>query len=489
MVPRDPLRILSVECSSAVFEYLSASDVARCEGVSRGWGDFVRRWIVSFGLRLFYQHELDIHALSDPEERLQEYRRQVALRRNLKLGQPSSVRKYESAKSFTVSGKYGVWIKHNEGVFCQDLSPRADGSLHPVRQLDSVDPLASCYLAGHLLTLGANGHLLVRYPLEPRPGQEVRDTLYCLESGRQLWSHDSRFPGYSDDDYAYIPLCVGEKRVYFGTVSSGSRPSRIRAYGLRSGDLLYDAETIAHTATHLGRPDTREYPYGHPLEILKVGKDEVLLAFKPDSKAAEWVATIHLINGADGTLRQGIRIIHAGVPYVALSTNCAEFAIVSHRSHHPIVKIQTFACQNNGEFAASRVDLVDTQTACKAGLLAIDPFADCIVSLVGDRNIPHCAKLVECVDPKVVSSIREQALKAALISPAPFRYLVATDPRQISLPPSSQRARLRRRFPPKAAVNARRMRLRHGHRASLMCNDGDGFDVYTVYLFDFMPKP
>lgn len=92
----------------------------------------------------------------------------------MELGEASGMRKYEQVKAFTVAGKYCVWVQHGKGIFWQDLSPRKVGSLHPVFQLDRVDPLEEAQLAGNLMTLGTNGYLLVRYPTNPEPGRRLR---------------------------------------------------------------------------------------------------------------------------------------------------------------------------------------------------------------------------------------------------------------------------------------------------------------------------
>ncbi|KAL5334003.1 hypothetical protein BJX70DRAFT_36945 [Aspergillus crustosus] len=63
----DPLQCFSVECASAVFAYLSVSDIARCERVCRGWRAFTGRWIASFGLRLHYPHLMDHPGTLDSE--------------------------------------------------------------------------------------------------------------------------------------------------------------------------------------------------------------------------------------------------------------------------------------------------------------------------------------------------------------------------------------------------------------------------------------
>lgn len=75
MRPSDPLQILSVECVSVVFAYLSASDITRCKRVSKGWEVHVRKWIVTSGLRLHYQHEVNVPLDPDPMAEERDFRR------------------------------------------------------------------------------------------------------------------------------------------------------------------------------------------------------------------------------------------------------------------------------------------------------------------------------------------------------------------------------------------------------------------------------
>lgn len=310
-----------------------------------------------------------------------------------------------------------------------------------------------------------------------------RDTLYRLSNQEQLWSHSS----WWDTDNQYIPLCVGQHRVYFGTISNGNDPARMKAYELQSGKLLYEAKTIAHTNSFYGCLDTADYPFGHPLKLLDADQDEVILAFKPHRKHPEHMATIYLISGTDGTLQQSLKVELTGVPQIILSGNRTEFSVISHRHNNPIIRVEIFARLSDGQFAPRRLDIVDPQTTCRPQTLALDPFTHCVMYLVGTQDIPYCAKLVDIIDPNTLASIKSQVRKPVFELRRVDRYLTPIDPGKITLPPSKA-VGIRRRSLPKTGVSAKKMRLLDGHRIAIMCDEGDGWDIWTIYLFDFEPR-
>ncbi|CEL03701.1 hypothetical protein ASPCAL04847 [Aspergillus calidoustus] len=478
----DPFQILSVECASAILKHLSVSDIARCESVSRGWALFVRQWMVSPGLRLHFLHELPLSDHCNLENSVRFFKEQAAVQKSIGRGEPSAVRKFETAKAFTIAGKYCAWINDKDGVFWQDLSYRSDGELHPGIKLNPTGVHEALHEPGELVLLGANGHLLIRYNVQPPPSgtllENARDTLFCLESGSQVWSH--AYQRHEDDGPRYVPVMVGEKRAYFGSVTHGDGPAMIKAHALLSGELLYETDTIVpHTNCFYGMDDTKSYRFGHPLELLDVEGDEVILAFKTQRGLRERLATIYLINGEDGSLRQKTRVILIGPSYVRVSPSRTGFSIISHAVHQNLLKVETFSRQSSGQFVATRVDTV----LCKANLLCLDPFTSRVLTVDNPRldSRPLCSSLVEVINSDTLSQM--QAARSTYFTfPGQCDdglHLTATDASRVSLLPLSKRARLRRPFPqgPRAA----HLRFADGHRAVMECTDG------TIYLFDFAP--
>ncbi|KAL2840511.1 hypothetical protein BJY01DRAFT_249973 [Aspergillus pseudoustus] len=478
----DPFQTLSIECASGILEHLSVADIARCEGVSRGWAVFVRQWMVSPGLRLHFQNDIGLSDRCDLKECAWYFKEQAAVQKHIERGEPCAVREYKRAAVFITAGNYCAWVEHKEGIFWQDLSYKPDGSLHPVMKLDAIVVDENLHEQEKFVILGASGHLLVRYRTLPgwtdeEPG--VEDALFCLDTGSQLWCR--RCHGV---EQKYVPMLVGEDRVYFGTVTCGSGPSKLRAYALESGELLYDTETIVpHTNCFSGMDDTRGYRFGHPLEFLRAGKEELILAFKTEVGFRNHMATIWLINGADGSLRQKTRALMIGGPsYVRVSPNRTAFSIISHRAYLPLIKVETFARQSNGEFASTCVDVIDPQTDCQPHLLSLDPFAGCILALEGDPASVHCSRLVEAVDPDTVSRIKVKTPAQLLVSPRGHedRQLIPIGSCTISLPPRSKRARLRRPFPSRDS-RLHHVRFTDGYRAVIQWVDG------TIFVLDFAP--
>ncbi|KAL3489968.1 hypothetical protein BJX62DRAFT_238613 [Aspergillus germanicus] len=472
----DPFQLLSIDCASAILEYLSVSDLGQCERVSRGWALFVRQWMVSPGLRLHYLHELATSDRYNLERSIRYFKEQAAVQRSIGRGEPSAVQKYENAKSFTVAGNYCAWMD-KDVVFWQDLSYRSDGSLHPVMKLDAVG-------ARHeRILLGANGHLLIRSTIDPAPNDvvpvNVRDTLVCLKSASQVWSHS--FWRNKDDRPRHGPIKVGKERIYFGSVTYGEGPSMISAYALQSGELLYETESIVpHTNCFYGIYDTRTYRFGHPLELLNVDGDEVILAFKTQIGFREKLATIYLINGEDGSLRQQTRVMLIGPSHVRLSPNRMAFSIISHVVHKSLLKVEIFTRQHDGQFVTARVDTI----LCEANLLSVDPFTRRVLTMDNPSvdSRPLCSSLVEAIDPKTL--LRMQAARPTYFT-FPWQcskglHLTATDACRMTLPPQSKRAKKRRPFP-KVPRGAAHLRFADGHRAVMECTDG------SIYLFDFAP--
>jgi hypothetical protein len=451
--------------------------------------------MVSPGLRLHYLHELATSDRYNLERSIRYFKEQgmartkravtvakdpvAAVQSNIGRGEPSAVQKYENAKLFTVAGNYCAWMD-KEAVFWQDLSYKSDGSLHRVMKLDPVGVDKALDEPVERVLLGADGYLLVRHRIRPASSTEnVRDTLVCLESGTQVWSHT--YKRYRDDDPRYVPIMVGQKRVYLGSVTNGDGPAMIKAYALQSGELLYETETVVpHTNCFYGMNDTKNYRFGHPLELLNVDGEEVILALKTQRGFRENLATIHLINCEDASLRQQTRVILIGPSHVRVSPNRTAFSIISHAVHKSLLKVETFTRQRDGQFVATRVDTI----LCKASLLSVDPFTSRLLTVDNPSvdSRPLCSSLVEVTDPDTLS-------RTQVVPPTYFTFpgqcnkglhLTATDACRMTLAPRSRRARKRRPFP-KVRRWAAHLRFADGHRVVMECTDG------SVYLFDFAP--
>lgn len=84
----------------------------------------------------------------------------------MQRGEPSSVRKYEYTRLFTVAGNFCAWVDPKEGIFGQDLSYGKDGSLHKPILLTPVDVTLGHHQPSELVVLGANSYLLIRSRVE-----------------------------------------------------------------------------------------------------------------------------------------------------------------------------------------------------------------------------------------------------------------------------------------------------------------------------------
>jgi hypothetical protein len=457
--------------------------------------------MVSPGLRLHFLHDLANSDRCSLESSIRYFNEQglfcskqlvpvtnnpvAAVQKSIGRGEPSAVRKYENVKAFTVAGKYCAWVKENEGVFWQDLSCKSDGSLHPVMKLDPAGVDEALDKPGELVLLGANGYVLIRYNIQPAPSGEVfenvRDTLFCLERGSQVWSHAYR--RHQNSGPRYVPVLVGDKRVYFGSMTYGDGPSMIRAYALQTSQLLYETETIVpHTNCFYGMDDTKSYCFGHPLELLDMDGDEIILAFKTETGFRQRLATFYLINGEDGSLRQKARVFLIGPAYIRVSPNRTAFSIVSGGLgglYRHLIKVETYSRQSNGQFAATRVDTV----SCEAKLLSLDPFTGRVMTVdsPSEDSRPRCSSLVGVLDSNTHSRM-QTARQTYFTFPGQCNkglHLTAADACRITLPPRSNRARVRRPFP--KVPRAVHLRFADGYRAVMECDEG------TIYVFDFAP--
>ncbi|KAL2827324.1 hypothetical protein BDW59DRAFT_160291 [Aspergillus cavernicola] len=418
----DPLQCFSVECASAVFRYLAASDIAQYEGVSRGWRTFTCQWMASFGLRLHYPHEVACPGTLEPDMAMMIFKSHAALRSNIKRGRPSNVRKYERTRAFLVAGDFCVWLKHNEGIFWQRLSHQADVSPQPRSLLDPAGAFHGHHDPAELMVLGATGYLLIRYPVDPPPGtnlvENYRDTLYCLKTGTQMLTH--RYQRESYDVPRFIPLLVGENRVYW--------------------ELLYRAETVGHSRSICGFLDTRPHPYGIPLELIQGAQDELILICKPHCQTGS-VATVHLINGTNGSLHQKMLVDVLKCPYIVVSPSKSTFALISRQELTRTVRIQTFSRQRSGQFAETRVEIVDPPGPRDFGLLALDPFCDGVVALRKPDAAPYCSSLEDSCDDDLLSTHRA-AFKPFFGPNRLDRCLITSAAAKVALPPLSEETQL-----------------------------------------------
>ncbi|KAL4863356.1 hypothetical protein BDV12DRAFT_29683 [Aspergillus spectabilis] len=488
MLPTDPLHRFSVECASAVFAYLSASDLAHCERVSRGWRTFTRQWMASFGLRLHYPHEVDRLGTLKADTAITRFKSYAALRANIRRGRPSIVCKYERTRAFLAAGDFCVWLKHNEGIFWQHMSYQGGVFPQPASLLDPADAFHSYLDPTELMVLGANGYLLIRYPADSPPGtvtKNYRDTLYCLKTGKQMWTRHYQRESY--DVPFFTPLLVGEDRVYFGRVTTGrGGSSEIHAYALHSGELLYRADTVAHSSSYCGFLDTRPHPYGIPLQLVRGAEDELILVCKPHSQT-ERLVTIHLINGTNGNLHQKMLVDVLTSPYILVSASKSAFTLISHERYTSTVRIQTFSRQTNGQFAEIRIETVDLPSPHDFRHLALDPFSQAMVALREEGTVPCCSSLEDACDDSLLSS-RKAAFKPFFSPKRLDRCLVTSAVSEVALPPRSEGAKSLDSLPPGSGLNREGLSVVDGHRFTVNGERHESLDIWTVYLLDFNPR-
>lgn len=256
----------------------------------------------------------------------------------------------------------------------------------------------------------------------------------------------------------------------------------MRAHALYSGELLWEAETIAHTANIYGFYDTRGYHDAIPLKLINASEDELILVIKSYPNGVNRIASLNIINGADGSLHQKMKADVIGLPSVVVSASGSAFAILSHNENSSNIRIQTFTRRTDRKFNTAHIVMVDPQTSCPFRFMAVDPFADSIVSLVGVQLAPHSSAMVESPDSDAFSRMGD-SLKP-ILGPHKFnQVLITTKACKITLPPSSKRARLRRTFPSRLSSQSG-LELLDGHRVALSC----GTHVRTVYLLDFTDR-
>ncbi|KAL2836700.1 hypothetical protein BJX68DRAFT_273397 [Aspergillus pseudodeflectus] len=170
MASHDPFLRLSFKCAGNILFYLDPTDIARCEGVSRGWGAFVRAWIASSGFSSNFPGLLDRIITKDPP----------AIRRSSKTcfsaaRQPSGI---EASDRISFAGDYAAWHREDE-IHWQRMSFREDGSLYNSKWLPCVpSPAYAC-----AFMINEEGYLVLQ---RSRGRGEV--DVFSLEEGGRIYT-------------------------------------------------------------------------------------------------------------------------------------------------------------------------------------------------------------------------------------------------------------------------------------------------------------
>ncbi|KAK2801144.1 hypothetical protein FQN51_005459 [Onygenales sp. PD_10] len=395
-----------------------------------------------------------------------------------RLGKPSSVRSYRDCHFFDISGDFVCQYRPEEGVFWQCLSYQEDGSSYPEKKLDIGEPRADLDNV-KFIGLNAEGFLLVQVGLKnpPTPAESYRDTVYCLNTGKEVWTRYQPGTGHHQRPF-YTPLFVGKERVYF---YPRGKPEILMAYELRTGKLVYESDVGFRWIPVNGLGYYTILP-SHIIQLISAKNGEFILYTGRHAPYLGPMMEITLIDAANGQSIGKLVVEQESSPSIISdpTANSCTFALISYRRNYPssYIKIQHFS-QNptDGQFSSTGTEIVCLQDQALLDVLAIDPFRHIIASYSG-RPLPYVWPLAECSDPAVYGTVYED-----LPGRAVDRYWSLKGMCEITLPPQTKRGKKRRPFIPDNAFS-NRLRIADG-RVVIWGSLYYANDKKRFYVFDF----
>ncbi|KAK2796489.1 hypothetical protein FQN50_009534 [Emmonsiellopsis sp. PD_5] len=367
-----------------------------------------------------------------------------------------------------------------EGVFWQCLSDQEDGSPYPEKKLDIEEPRVKLDRV-EFIGLNAEGFLLVQVGLinPARPAERFRDTIYCLSTGKDVWTRYQ--PAGRWDKPFYIPLFIGKERVYF---APSDKPEILMAYELCTGKLVYESDVDCELTLPNGLAYSNVIPsYIRQLISSKNGECILHTGPGPYVEGLGTMMEMALIDAANGHSLGEFVVEKQSNPYIISdpTANSCTLALISDRRDSPssYIKIQHFS-QNptDGQFSSTGIEIVSLQDHPMHDIVAIDPFRHIIASYNG-RPLPYAWTLAECSDPAVHGQVHDETLNDLAVD----RYWTVKGIREITLPPRTKRGKKRRPFIPDS-VYSNRIRFADG-RVVIWGTQYYASEKKRFYVFDF----
>lgn len=189
----DPATLLNTDCMNLIFSYLVPDDIIRCEFVSKGWRDYTRAWMVSFGIRL-HCHLADIDTIRTVKfykllGKIIILRRQRTLRANMLeapqaintgLGRSTSAKGFwDHENSFRFAGRYAASFRYRK-IRWYLVERHGDlSSIYPPEGKLLVMPGRSFFrdslgYQGNYMEVNSDGYLFTRVITRVSPKELVR---------------------------------------------------------------------------------------------------------------------------------------------------------------------------------------------------------------------------------------------------------------------------------------------------------------------------
>ncbi|KAL3442047.1 hypothetical protein BJX65DRAFT_287681 [Aspergillus insuetus] len=465
MTTQDPFQCLSFESAGNILYHLDPQTVVRCERVSKGWRDFVRAWIVSWGFSSNFRGQSK-DTNEDPAERVRRFKELAAVEANLSSGKPTSVRKIEARDGLVIAGNFAVWRTGGD-MYWQRLDFKENGSLFPVNKLCCDPPPHRCWS----FMLNADGYLVVeRRELDPRDPNMSID-VYSLEENRKV--HTLNDPDGLDPRVKGVPVAVGAQRIYFLLRNA------IHAYDLFTGVQLYSVPFAENSHMPVRGPSMMRSGYSQGYKTyfppLNDGRRELLPIL--------WSRALQIINGEDGTLLQEIAVDCWRFPYMVVAPSKKEFAVVSVRNEPKIameLRVQRFSIGPDGMFSESLHPVEHISLDFKYtghNIVAIDPFRHLVAIPSVARNIPEIAELISGEFESVFIPDDQNDTRSIVA-------LCRGTVHEITLPPKYAHHKTRRLIVPDDNYSAKDMLFVDGDRI-LYRTKHVGVRPDAYYIFDF----
>ncbi|KAL4739980.1 hypothetical protein BDV11DRAFT_204715 [Aspergillus similis] len=390
----DPFRRLNFDCASMIFEYLDPVSIVRCERVDKAWGNLMRLWIYALGLRVHFPNAWNPELKQDENMSVKIYKEQAAPFATFPAGRASAVRKISAhMKLFTVAGDYATWYDGRH-IRWQDLSFRADGSLHPAQKLKLELNEDESVIQMQSLLLNKEGCLLIR--ALPTIGI-YKDFLVDLETGEIRWRRDELAAAVLDpigDCRILRPVSLGADKVYY------VNDRVIAALDINSGALLY--ETPLHNANwedpwHFEAFGRKCLSESHSA-LVKLAGREVFVGIIPVQSLSHQSSILFIMDSETGDALQQIPFTRQDRTTLLVSPDQRGFAVVDNTPDFKALIIRTFTAAPDGRTFAQHVQLVDHRTKVFGSLVstpgAVDPFRSLVV-LIDEYHELRVAALMQ----------------------------------------------------------------------------------------------
>ncbi|PGH10222.1 hypothetical protein AJ79_05477 [Helicocarpus griseus UAMH5409] len=275
----DPFKLLGFDCANMILSYLTPTEVVRCSLVN----DALRQWSHLFmsvdGLRQSFRH------------------------------------------------------------YTETSSPDNNNTLLPVE----YSTPASYRAFARRIDLNADGYLVVQYVLKqtsPVMSQFIRDAVFHLEEGKEMWHRDHEVNGSPELD----PLYIGKNRVYY--VTRFATETKLVAYDVKTGEQLYQS----------GLPEVG--PFTPQFHFIFDRENEYLASRVVDYKSFRPSLCIILIGGANGQVAQMIEVQRGLSEFRGMLDSAAFTLRGCYRELPSIQLLIKYKLQPNGLFTRVSIDVL-----------------------------------------------------------------------------------------------------------------------------------